>query len=357
MVEVLLANDRRLEIPYAEADRYEDLARAAVRYKKVPSGTRVRVVRSWQERKAWVVLEDLPAWMTVELAPVRVPLTLRNPTDVVEQLRGRDDFAIRQAERNRALRLVEALVRETRRRGYKVRPTPVPRRDNYGYVTPGEADRSHVVVGIGVDHYRISLTQERQRVDHTPTKYEEERAARGSWPAPRFDTVLSPHLRLTIEGHDAPFRRAYWSEKQHGPLENALAEVVQELELRHERADHQRRDAVRQQEELERQWQAAREKAIERLGEAHRVSVLTGQVEAWELVARVRAYADAMEARLGDLVEADQRAAAQAWLEWAREFAERTDPLNGRLRMPDPPRPTPEVLAPFMKGWSPHGPH
>jgi hypothetical protein len=117
MIDELLQNDYRIEIDPYEADRYERLARAATHFKKAPEGMRVRVERDWREHKAWVILEALPDWMTATLEPISVPTMLRQPTDIVVQLRSREDLKIERSEQNRAFRLIDALVRESRRRG------------------------------------------------------------------------------------------------------------------------------------------------------------------------------------------------------------------------------------------------
>jgi hypothetical protein len=46
----------------------------------------------------------------------------------------------------------------------------------------------------------------------------------------------------------------------------------------------------------------------------------------------MRAYADEIDAR-DSALEAPAARAAREWAEWIREHAERTDPLNGPLRL------------------------
>ncbi len=45
------------------------------------------------------------------------------------------------------------------------------------------------------------------------------------------------------------------------------------------------------------------------------------------------------------------------WAKWIREHAERTDPLNGRLRLVEVTSCSHEELQPHMHGWSTHGPY
>lgn len=356
MIEELLRKHHRIDIALREADRYERLARAATRFKKAPEGMRVRVERDWRQRKAWVVLEALPNWMMASLEPVDVPAMLRQPSDVVAQLHVREDLNIQPSERNRALRLLEALVREARRRGYTVAATKAPRKNQWGYYDRHPDDAGHVQIALGPDQFRLSISQEVEKTPHVPTKAEQARAERG-YATPKFDLTLTSNLRIAIEGNEAAFWGSFWSDKAEAPLEASLAQILQELELRHERAEHNRRVAERQQEERKRQWEAARLAAIERLVQSHRAEVLREQVQRWELANQVRAYLDAMEARLADGLSRDEREDAEAWIRWARDYAERIDPLNSKQSMPQDPEPTHEALAPFMKGWSPYGPH
>ncbi len=103
------AADHRIEIEYDQAHRYRQLALTAERFKKIPDGMQVTVMSNYRNRTAHVTLEPLPEWRTRHLEPITVPTTLRNPSDVVTAIRARDDIDIRSAEKNRALRLIEAM--------------------------------------------------------------------------------------------------------------------------------------------------------------------------------------------------------------------------------------------------------
>lgn len=54
-------------------------------------------------------------------------------------------------------------------------------------------------------------------------------------------------------------------------------------------------------------------------------------------------------------IDLAEREEAEAWLSWARRHRERIDPLHLSLRLPPDPEFTPDVIAPFMPGRSPHG--
>lgn len=352
---LIAAEDGRIEILRDERDSYEHLVRAAKRFKKVPEGQRIRIDWDYRQGKTWVILEDLPEWMTVTLPPIDVPVALRQVSEVVEQLRNRDDFSIRYKEKNRALRLMEALVREARRRGYKVEPTPEPRRDRWGYSYRDE-DRGHISVSIGSQCYNLSVSQEIDKVPHVLSKAEEARAVHGGW-APKHDEVPSTRLRITIEGKDAPFWQSVWSDKSDRPLEDSLAQVLQEIELRHQREVEKRQREIKEYEERKVQWEAARRRASKQLIESHHASILIEQLENWELASRLREYLTAMEEHLGSDAGVDNAESAKQWVKWAQAFVEDINPLNADLSMPHNPSPTYEKLKPFMEGWSPYGPY
>jgi len=289
---VMAAPECRLEIDYHESEQHERLIRSARQFRKLPDGKELRLERNRRERKAWIVLEDQPAWQRVVIEPIPVPGQLRKPSNVVTDLRNRADFRIRQAEKPRALRLIEALVSEARRRGHRTEATRTPRTDRWGY-TDTDKDHGHVLIAINEHEYRLTMAQEQDRVKHIPTKTEE---ARG-W-SPRYDQVVTERLRLTIEGNARAFRSSVWSDKPVRTLEDSLAEILQEMELRAERAERERLDEIRQHEERRRQWEQARHTAVDRLNEAHRATLLCMQVEQWELVQRIMSYLEALEKHL-----------------------------------------------------------
>lgn len=345
---VMAAYDGRLEIGYHESEQYERLIRSARQFRKLPDGKELRLEQDWRESKAWVVMEDQPAWQRMTLEPIPVPEQLRKPSNVVSELRNRVDFRIRQAEKSRALRLIEALVGESRRRGYRAEATPAPRTDRWGY-TDTDKEHGHIVITINGHAYRLTMSQEQDRVKHVPTKTEE---ARG-W-SPRYDQVMTDRLRLTIEGNTRAFRSSAWADKPSRQLENALAEVLQEVELRAEQAEQRRLEEIRQLEEQQRQWELARQGALGKLNEAHRAATLVQQLESWELAQRLKSYLAAIEEHLS--AHPEQRQSAAEWLDWIRDYAERINPLSASLTMPPDPKPTPEALAPHMEPWNPYGP-
>ena len=169
-------------------------------------------------------------------------------------------------------------MRESGRRGCTVAATKAPRKNQWGYYDRHEDDAGHVLITIGPDRFRLSINQEMEKTPHVPTKSEQARAGRGFAP-PKFDLTTTPNVRITIEGNEAASWRSFWSDNQGTSLEASLAQILQELKLRRERAENNRREAERQQDERKRQWEAARLAAIEQLIQSHRAKLLQEQVQ------------------------------------------------------------------------------
>lgn len=355
MAALAAAEDHRIVIEYEQVQRYEQLAKTAERFKKIPDGMRVVVERDWRARTAEVSLLPLPEWRTSVLDPIRVPTTLRGASDVVTAVGARDDLDIRAREKNRALRLLHALVEEARRREYVVTAVPVPRKDGWGYANRTEEHVGLLKIKLGPDEYRLTIYQLTEKVEHVASKSELARAGRGH-AVPKWDHLPTPRLGIRIDTTGGHFWGTYWVDTDDHPLEAALPQILQELELRHEAADERRQAEERQRLERRRQWQAAREKAVAALADQTRAEAVMARVASWEEAVRIRKYTAHFEASLLPLLDGEDRVDALAWLTWARGYAEKLDPSGERLRLPDAPEPTPAALQPFMGSWSPYGP-
>jgi hypothetical protein len=356
MAALVAADDHRIEIGYDESSRYSQLAKTAERFKKIPDGMQVTISHDYDARTAQVVLHPLPEWRTRLLAAVNVPGALRGMSDIVKALQTREDFGIRSSEINRALRLAQALVSEAERRGYKVAAVKPPRKNQWGYFERNEQDPGHLKFTLGPDDYRLSFVQLTEKRAHVATKSELARAGRGYAP-PTWDYVPTGKLGIRIDTLGVSFWGKSWADHDDRPLEEALAQILQELELRHDAAADRRVKEEQQRDERKRQWEIAREKAIQALTDSRRAELLAGQVAHWREVAAIREYADELEQRWLAETDQDKRLAALEWVQWARDFADRTDPVQLQVRLPPPPEPTHTALQPFMRGWSAYGPN
>lgn len=355
MAALTAAPDHRIEIEYDETGRYGHLAVTAERFKKIPDGMQVTVNHDYRTRTASVTLHPLPEWRTRVLAPVPVPGALRSASEIVKGLQTREDFEIRSSEKSRALRLVQALISEAERREYTVSATRGRRKNQWGHFDRNEEDPGHFALAIGPDEYKLSVFQLTEKREHIASKSELARSGRG-YAVPKWDVVPTGNLGIKILALGGGFWGSSWTDRADVSLDDMLAQILQELELRHDAAVDRRLLEEQQRIERKRQWEIAREEAVQALTDSHRAEVLTGQVEKWREVAAIRDYARDLEQKA--LAEDDdaKRIAALEWIQWARDYADRIDPVKRRVRLPAPPETTHAALQPFMGSWSAYGP-
>ena len=106
-----------------------------------------------------------------------------------------------------------------------------------------------------------------------------------------------------------------WTDRDDRLLEDVLAQILQELELRHEAATERRLEEERQRHERKRQREAARDEAIQTLIDSHRAEALLDQVTRWRNVAAIREYALQLQQRAGSTLEGDAREEVVDWVQ------------------------------------------
>jgi hypothetical protein len=89
----------------------------------------------------------------------------------------------------------------------------------------------------------------------------------------------------------------------------------------------QRRADIRKE-----RWEEVKKEAFVRVAYERNAERLLAELDSRDAAAAMRAYAGEIDARAVDL-EVPAAQAACGWAEWIREHAERTDPLNGPLRL------------------------
>ncbi|MFT7840698.1 hypothetical protein Q5530_31535 [Saccharothrix sp. BKS2] len=317
-------------------------ANAIRRGYRLPAGKQLLVRHNgWKHRILSIV--DLPDWMAPPVAPVQVPERLRNPHPAIVALRDSERaLPVVGLARARALRLLHALAATAQERGHKVKAVTddgYRRRD----------DVHQLVFHIHGHQVRLRITQLNDRADHVPTA--KELADKRRWPntsyIPKYDYTPSHRLRIEIPGRHEYYRSA-WSDGTGIHLDDHLPEILRELEHRADGAHRaeQEEQERRHLQEIQRQQRLARAKVM--LVESHRADTLHKQLDAWTRARQLDVYLDAMQARIDTLDDLDQATAAREWLNWARDYAHRTNPLNHPIAMPADPEPTLEALAPFL---------
>ncbi|MCK9928829.1 hypothetical protein MXD62_16865 [Frankia sp. Mgl5] len=339
----------------ADKTDYEARVKAANRWNKVPVGQ--QLVYQWADsswRMREIRLEDLPAWRMAVLEPIPVPAMLHKAHPVVVALRdGEVIKGIKGATtRQRALRLVQALAAEATKRGYQVR---VAKNAESTYGRRGERQpEADLTVTMDGQAVGMAIRQEIDRAKHTATEAEMAHygTLRFRWP-PKYDETPTERLAIHVLGRFEHWQ-SEWSDRK-GPLEDCLARILQEIELRAAAAEEAWLAAEEAARERRRQWEAAMAKAKVDHREAHRAKVLEQQMVAWRHAGQLREYIVAMEERIASMDGAEAETAAE-WLSWATEHVARVDPLGSRLAMPADPEPKPDELKLFLGRWSPYGP-
>jgi hypothetical protein len=115
-------------------------------------------------------------------------------------------------------------------------------------------------------------------------------------------------------------------------LEDQLPALIRVLEIGQAEADWARKEEERRSEIREDRWKEVKKEAFAHVAYERNAKRLLTELDSRDAAASMRAYADEIDAR-DSALEAPAARAAREWAEWIREHAERTDPLNGPLRL------------------------
>ncbi|WP_326654196.1 hypothetical protein [Streptomyces sp. NBC_01750] len=200
------------------------------------------------------------------------------------------------------------------------------------------------------------MLQEQDRRDHTPTEKELAEAKKYSWVRiPQFDYTSSGRLRIILSGGQ-PHRASEWADTADRTLEDQLAEIVQEVDLRGEAAERKRLADLEAAQQKRLRWEAAMQQARIAYAESYRVKHLEAQAEAWRHATSLSEYLSAIRLQTEELPAGQTKDHAETWTRWADAHLQRLNPVNTPPRLPKIPEPRPEDLKPFLHGWSPYGP-
>jgi hypothetical protein len=311
---------------------YEMLISSAIRFGKVPSGKWLVLEHASGSGDVTIRLKDAPEWQTAELRPLPIPTSLRKPHRIVTLLQQGERIAVTKSVRMRALRLLQGLIVEAEARGFVVKLGEDPHQYR-GRV----ADQALITIGIKGHSIGLRLRQEIDRTPHVATTAELREQERYSWHRiPSHDERLSRRLSLHLTS-GREYQQSVWKDGKRSSLDDVLAQILQEIELRAGFAEDAQMEAERARIERQRRWEAAMARAKVELVESHRNDTFLQQAESWRQIKLLRDYLAAMTGAVAVLEDADERAVARAWIDWCTESAEQKDPLAGPLRMPDDP--------------------
>jgi IS5 family transposase len=233
--------------------------------------------------------------------------------------RPRLDVSVYPPSVDRALRIMDALLKALEARGWPI-----------DIEHEGKHSTSTVVLEERVFFF---LDEKTARSDHIPTAEEKREAREHSWRTPpKWDFKPSGLLRLQIIDANYERTRTVWTDGEKGKqrlealLNDFLIGAVKAAEgIKRRRAQWAAAEKRRKEEavrEIERQQL--------RYLEETRARELDRQTEAFERVTRIRAYlAKAREAgRVYLPMEAVQITTLQGWIDWATTYADRIDPFR-----------------------------
>lgn len=218
------------------------------------------------------------------------------------------DIRVTRASLDRALRIMDTLVRALEARGCTVS------------VRSGQ--ETGTVVKVGDEEIPIRLDERTRRVEQ-PRKP-------GDWLAKRYEFLPTGKLAIQVEKYVSGSFQQTWTDGKEQQLEQRLNGIVESVfvaaeEEKVRRLERERRELEWKATEKQRE-EARRREALERA----LVQDLEKRVGAWQTSARLRAFAAAVEERV--LLDGDEPEVQRLglWLTWVRTYADRLDPVLHR---------------------------
>jgi len=349
---------------------YLQRAKLAEARGKVPKGKWLIAVRRSEGHELRLV--DAPQGIETglaELVPVEVPAKIGRYHPVARHFRDtKKHHEISRDQLARGVRILHVIAVEAERRGWKVsRPKSLVGSDGgdalagAGNMKLTDGDRRYGVALCekGV-HVRGTWEEEVRRYRDRTFYFSDREKPEGP-----YDANATGILQLElIDGgpwnHDG--RQYRWSDRKSWKLESRLPQFFQEIDSRKSesmrialqksieaeaRVTAERRAIA----ERDRIWHAHQTRAKELLIQDEYLAALKTQMSGWEEATRVRAYADAVEAKF------ESKQGSQRLVDWARAYATRLDPLHEAPELPAELEFNEEQLQPyFPDGWSAWGP-
>ena len=351
------AGSQGIRVPYADKWLHRKRAVKANRDGRIPAGMQFsfRRKRAGDQDELWIALVKVPAWQAAVLSSVRQRRIGLERTDVVQSLSESDTFSVTNGPRERALRLLDALVTGAREEGMTVTGSTGQLINHRSPLPPHE----EIVFAGEAGAVRLWLTQAILQLPHEPTERELKKARQG-YLFPDHDDVPDEHLSITLDGRSGDFWGNAWSDTDEHRLEEDLGQVLEEIRFRHEAQAATRdfellwREAKqRQLEEAQREWDLVRNRAITRFKEQFLIDTMLVQAKQWTQVSELRRFAEAIRGGAAQFND-ERRVRAIDWAEQIEKQSDAIDPLQKPAGPPAIiPEPSREDLKPYMgsRGW------
>jgi len=230
------------------------------------------------------------------------------------------DLRLSKQSLHRALRILDALFKALGMRGASV------------HLGTDRWERTYVK--IANEKVQIRLEEEFRRIAHVPTKTELAAQQRSPWNRPaRWDYEATGRLQFQILEYTKGTRKS-WADGRTQRLDEMLNDIVKGIFITAEvlRANRE----AWERKERERQAELMRQAELEqqRREEEARRQELERQVNRWVVSRNLRTFLGALEeeaARQGCSAVPDSQLGV--WLAWARQHADRLDPIPVVLRL------------------------
>jgi hypothetical protein len=306
----------------------------------------------WGSESGKITLSDRPAWQYQQLDDIDIPTSLRNPSDAVLTMQRRGD-QLDMSEKcfRHALLIVQAISTTCTQRGYRIKARD---RNQYDWMNgPGYKNdpdyAGHIEVGIRENTFVLALSQENAQA---PTS----REARTNTAKAAEQVKTRATVRIRILGSRRSFWRSEWTESKDGTGIEFLPRLFQELELRAQRADDERRDEEEKRIRTRREWEAVKLRARALFIRDKKLELLYDQLHRRKLVTELEVYLDELQVRLTD-TDDRFRPNVSEWVEWVSTYKDEIDPRHGPLALPGIQDPSDSDIAPYTDDWSTSGPY
>lgn len=292
---------------------YRRAIHTAITTGAVPEGYRLRHTgRDRGDLLVRLVPAEQASARRAPLPSVPIPDSVDEGDELLGQVETAGGLAVSAEQRPRALGIIRGMADEAHARGY-----------GFGSRPDGAAG---FCISIGEDSFDFTVWEETDKVDQYP---EEEEVAAKKYPWQRVSArrVSVPSGRLVLR-LDAGYRPPWWADRKRWRLSDKLAEAflaVEECAASARQAREQERQARLCRRE---QWDVAVPEARARyVADLNRTRVAE-QARAWRQASDLRGYAAAVQAQAENTGGQDEQHRLGSWAEWARQEADRLDPLR-----------------------------
>ena len=284
------------------------------------------------------------------LRPLTVPGQLRDPHSAVAAFRDKKDL-VSKAEVGRAARILQALVAAAATLGWRV--TGRPRNESYGSSRPDP----DLVLRLPSQELVVSIREldkrgRRATAFITQTDYYTHTTR--TIANKNFEASGKLELKLTKKWEDQTVVSI--RDEPGSPLEEQVPILIRTLEIAEAEAEWAHKEEERRAEIRKVRWEEVKQEAFVMVAYDRNATQLRDQIDRWHAAAAMREYADVIACRSDELAE-PARTEAVKWSAWIRQHADRTDPLNGALRLLRVESASHDELGSHMIGWSTYGPY